>query len=144
MKVTNEQAVGRDAARNFRQVASEIDVLQTDAAALDTRVIALEDDSGWQAPTLLGTWVNYSTPSFTGARYRKMNGRVWIEGLVKDGTTGTAVFVLPSGYRPSGNLVFATIVNPNVIGRLDVEAGGNVVIYAASTVYASLNCSFAV
>lgn len=42
MKVTNEQAVGRDVARNFRQLASELDTATTDLASVDARVIALE------------------------------------------------------------------------------------------------------
>lgn len=42
MKPLNEQSIGRDVARNFRQVAGEMSTLQTDAAALDARVIVLE------------------------------------------------------------------------------------------------------
>lgn len=42
MNPSNEQSIGRDVARNFRTVAGEIGVIQTDAAALDARVIVLE------------------------------------------------------------------------------------------------------
>lgn len=42
MKVTNEQAIGRDVARNFRQLASELETATTDLASVDARVVALE------------------------------------------------------------------------------------------------------
>lgn len=43
MKPVNEQSIGRDVARNFRQMNSEVETIATDVASIDTRVIALEN-----------------------------------------------------------------------------------------------------
>lgn len=53
-------------------------------------------------------WVNYGS-TFRNFKFYKDNaGVVHLEGLVKNGTggtlTNTAVFTLPTGYRPSGDL----------------------------------------
>lgn len=84
-------------------------------------------DDSWHTPTLLNSWVDYDTTQWQGARYRKLsNGMVTIQGLVKNGTGPPSdVFVLPVGYRPAKNLIFATIAN-NVFGRLDVYPTGSV------------------
>lgn len=43
MKVTNEQSIGRDVARNFRQLNSELETVTTDVASIDTRLIVAEN-----------------------------------------------------------------------------------------------------
>lgn len=87
------------------------------------------------------SWVNYGG-GWQAARYMKdTEGTVFIEGLVNGGTLGTTVFVLPSGLRPSGSLIFPTMTN-QTIGRLDIQAGGNVVPSLGSNAWVSLTCSF--
>lgn len=145
MKPTNEQSLGRDVARNFRQLSTEIAadlaVITSDAAALDARVIVLEGEA-WTAPTLGGSWVNYGS-GFRTARYRKIGDIVEIEGLVKSGTTGSTIFTLPSGYRPPQGLIMPTITDPNVFARLDVTAAGAVIVYFTGTsAYANIGCRF--
>jgi hypothetical protein len=100
----------------------------------------------WVAPTLTNSWVNYGS-SFRTARYRRVGDQVEIEGLVKSGTSGLAVFTLPTGFRPPEYLLWPTVSDPNVFARLDVQSDGQVIVYivgAGTNAFASLNCSFSV
>ncbi len=83
-------------------------------------------DESWQIPTLQNGWINYEAGYIT-ARYRKLSsGLVVLSGLVKSGATGVPIFNLPSGYRPTANLIFPAVTSPNAIGRVDVVPSGDV------------------
>jgi len=87
----------------------------------------------WIAPTLLNGWVNFSTPH-EEAGYRKTPwGEVQLRGSIKGGTTtgGTVLLNLPANYRPVKTRVFTGQYAGAAAGRVDVEAGGNVLIYGA-------------
>lgn len=57
--------------------------------------------------TFLNSWVNYGG-STAHLRYCKdSQGRVYISGSVKDGSSFFDIFVLPTGYRPVHDLGFA-------------------------------------
>lgn len=64
-------------------------------------------DSGWIAATLAGTWTNFGSGWHTAA-YRKIDGVVYLRGLVTGGT-GT-ILTLPAGYRPAATLMFPVVV----------------------------------
>lgn len=84
-------------------------------------------DASWTAPTLLGSWVNFGSPT-ANAGYRKDGqGFVHLRGAVKTGTINTAIFTLPSGYRPAARGSYASGDSANKASRLDVEADGDVV-----------------
>lgn len=91
----------------------------------------------WITPTLSGTWVDYGAP-WQGAGYRKLNNEVVeLRGLVRSGTIGTAIFVLPAGFRPAADEYFA--VNSNgAFGTVSVDSSGNVTPQVGSTSYVSL------
>ncbi|QDP44227.1 hypothetical protein KGG70_gp57 [Streptomyces phage Celia] len=57
------------------------------------------NDTGWITPTLINSWVVYGSP-YTAPAYRKINGRVFLKGLVKNGSVGFSIFILPVGFRP--------------------------------------------
>lgn len=63
-----------------------------------------ESDTGWQAPTLTNSWVNFGS-GYATAAYRKINGMVQLRGLVTDGTTAASMFTLPAGFRPAAQLI---------------------------------------
>lgn len=66
-------------------------------------------DQGKPAPSFLNSWVNYDAAAFNTAAFRvDASGHVLLRGLVKSGTIGTSVFVLPEGYRPAVDVGFAT------------------------------------
>lgn len=144
MNPTNEREIGPAVARNLRLFDAELRGHTADIGALDTRIDALEADTGWVAATLLNSWVDYNAAVFGPARYRRIGNTVYVRGLIKDGTNGVAALNLPAGFRPAHEIVLASISNPNAAARLDVEADGDVVIYIAggSNAYMSITCSF--
>ena len=92
-------------------------------------IVTSGSDSGWQNASLLNGIQNYSLSSFQRARYRKKDGVVYIEGLVRNGTPTsgqTDIFLLPAGYRPAGRIILSTIVSGNALARLDILATGQV------------------
>jgi hypothetical protein len=93
-------------------------------------------------PVGLNGWANYGG-GWLGARYYKLGGRVYIDGLVAGGTMGANIFLLQAGYRPLGNIMFSTICG-NVLGRINVMVDGSVYFEPAvgSNAYCSLECSF--
>lgn len=99
-------------------------------------------DADWQIPTLLNGWVNYSaTPGYEHAGYYKDSaGIVHLKGLVKSGTVGSgyAIFILPAGYRPAEQHIFATISN-SAIARCDVSNDGWVRTPIGSNLWFSLS-----
>jgi hypothetical protein len=139
MKVTNEQAVGRDVARNFRQLSTELAadlaVITSDAAALDARVIALED-SGWTGVTFSNSWVDHGAPN-QNAQYSKAGDVVRVRGVIKNGTLNTVAFVLPSGFRPPSTLRFSS---PE--GIITVDSSGNVSVFGAGNTIFGVTFSF--
>jgi len=63
-----------------------------------------ENIEDWIAPALLNSWVNYNTATHQPAGYyRDPLGIVRMRGAMKNGTitSGTVLFTLPAGYRPS-------------------------------------------
>jgi len=99
-------------------------------------------DSGWQNAVLLNDIENYSIGSYGNAKYRKKDGIVSIQGLVRNGTpTGanTDIFILPVGYRPDKALILNTLVSGNTIVRLDVLPSGQVRCYNYNTSWTSIS-----
>lgn len=86
--------------------------------------------TGWTAPTLSNNWVNYGA-GYADAGYRKdALNRVQFRGLLKNGTTtsGTLIFTLPTGFRPSQNLIFITKTAGTSYGETRVNSNGQVTI----------------
>lgn len=94
----------------------------------------------WIYPALQNGWVNYGV--FQEARYCKVNGVVYIEGLIKNGFIGARAFNLAGGYRPGATLLIPGVDGTNVGYRLDIGAGGDVVPSAGNNGYWSVACSF--
>lgn len=121
-----------------------------------------ESDTGWITPSLLNSWVYFGSPQAVPA-YRKLNGVVYLKGLIKNGTLGVGAFVLPSGFRPSELLIMSgvwqsqtntsgaatagtahthAVAAPQIGIRIDVSDDGTVIMYggaSASNGYASLS-----
>jgi hypothetical protein len=90
----------------------------------------LTEDTGWIDLTLLNGWVNYAVGTYPSAGYRKLNGVVYIRGLLKNGTVTaqTPLANLPVGFRPAYDHMSATAASPGtVMARIDVQAtSGNI------------------
>lgn len=102
------------------------------------------EDAVWTTPTLLGTWVEYSTSWGTPGYYKDPSGTVYLRGMVSGGTLGTDLFVLPVGFRPKGRKIIMTSAT-NVAGRLDITNDGQVrpqAIGAGTVTWFSISCCF--
>lgn len=123
---------------NFDQIAKQFP-LSRKAMAVETPVVV---GGGGSAPAFQGTWANWDTTQYRGARFWKdSDGIVHIEGLVKSGAVPGTIFILPTGYRPGNALLFATDTNTGH-GRFDVATAGNVVAQSGGNGYFSINASF--
>lgn len=107
------------------------------------QTIVQAGDTAWREigaagePAFANAWVNFGA-GYNTAAYRVDNdGYVHLKGLIKLGAIGAAAFTLPAGFRPALIRMAATISN-GAVGRLDVEADGDVVPVSGSNVYVSL------
>lgn len=92
------------------------------------------DDSGWVPINSFANGWNYYGGSYTAnvfssAAWRKKAGIVYLRGLIYNGTitSGTIMFTLPVGFRPTAGLsrLFNTTSN-DAICRIDVQGDGAV------------------
>lgn len=79
----------------------------------------------WTAPTLLNSWTNFGGVHATAGYMKDTTGAIWVKGLVTGGATGTVVFTLPAGYRPTGYLFFIVWSNVNP-AYLTIDSSGNI------------------
>ncbi len=97
---------------------------------------------GWQTPGLLNSWANYDLGGFNGAGYyMDFMGTVHLRGLVKLGTvsyttTGT-IFLLPAGYRPLKELIYATAA-ADAFGQVRIGSNGEVRFVQGSNAWVTL------
>ena len=80
----------------------------------------------WNAPTFVNGWVDLGSVYI--ARYAQDSmGNVFLRGLVKGGSNSvtSVIFTLPTGMRPSANLIFACALVGGV-GRLEIGLNGDV------------------
>jgi len=83
-------------------------------------------------PAFTNSWVNYGDVYNTAAYYKDHQNRVFLKGLIKSGTRGSAAFTLPVGYRPVKNEIFPSMSNDQ-ISRTDVTSAGAVIPTSFST-----------
>lgn len=102
----------------------------------------IRGDTDWIAPSLQNSWVNYGG-IHPNAGYRLKNGVVYIQGVIKSGTTtiGTVLFNIPAGYRPATDLIFSNNESDS-FASISAQSNGDVIIRAGGNSYLSLQCSF--
>lgn len=89
-------------------------------------VITSTADSGWINAVLINGFLDVGG-IYQTARYRKKAGVVYLEGFVKNtGVNNSPIFQLPFGYWPAKRLIFPQVLNSGAIGRVDIDANGNV------------------
>ena len=99
--------------------------LSVDGATSISGLITRTDEV-WSSPSLLNSWAQYSVGVWD-ASFRKMpDGRVIMRGLVTGGALGSTAFILPAGYRPSRQQMWAC-ANAGGVVRADVTPDGVVV-----------------
>lgn len=90
-------------------------------------IIPLPTDTGWVVVNpFLNGFLNFGAPH-QDARYRKKAGVVYLEGFVKNSVTNNGtIFQLPVGCRPVKLSVFPQVLSSGGVGRIDIDANGNV------------------
>lgn len=110
---------------------------------LDTRLDAVElarTRTSWVNLTLLNSWLAYGG-GYVTPRYRKVNGIVYIEGLLAVATLiGNHIATLPVGFRPPASVLFPVHTGePWGLGRIDVYSDGRIVRESGNTNYVSIS-----
>lgn len=90
----------------------------------------------WITPTLLNSWVNYGAGYDPAGYLKDPLGFVHLRGQIKSGTVNSTVFVLPVGYRPSGQNQFANVDNGGggtygTVAAVYVDGAGTVSIFGS-------------
>ncbi|MCK4828681.1 hypothetical protein KA005_73805 [bacterium] len=82
----------------------------------------------WIAPNLLTSWVNYGGTWAPAGYCKDSFGIVHLKGLIKNGTIGEDIFILPAGYRPEDYVAFATISSDGseILSRCTIYSDGSV------------------
>jgi hypothetical protein len=95
------------------------------------------------APTLLNGWVNNGTTNL--AHYTKTGGYIALGGLIKSGTTGTIIFTLPDGFKPTEDRRIPVVLQSG-LGWLLIDKNGNVILESIITgsmgMFLCLDCCF--
>lgn len=78
-----------------------------------------------------GTWVNFGGV-YSVLQYKRVGPRIYIRGTIKSGTSGTAVFTLPVGFRPPTQIRLA-IDCAGGHGFAEVQSSGVVTVTGATT-----------
>ena len=93
----------------------------------------------WTAPTLQNGWGNFGN-GYAPAGYRKIGDIVYLRGLVSGGTVGAILFVLPVGFRPAYNEIFAVDGFNHIHVTLDINSGtGNAAFGSGSNTHISMS-----
>lgn len=67
--------------------------------------------NAWTLGSLNSPWFDQNVALLTGqvAYRRELSGQVRLRGAVGGGASATAIFTLPSGYRPANTLIIANV-----------------------------------
>jgi hypothetical protein len=98
-------------------------------------------------PAFLNSWSNFGSGWCDAGFRMTLDCSVEIRGLVDGGANPSAVFQLPTDYRPITHQMFAVQCNSLVVGRLDVQSDGNVIARLGSggtNAHFSLWCRFTI
>ncbi|MEZ4874748.1 MAG: hypothetical protein R2793_04690 [Flavobacteriaceae bacterium] len=112
----------------------------TDSKALITKEFAdanytVETVESPTNATLTASWTNYSS-TYENAGYYKHNNRVYLRGLVRNTNlivgSGSVIFTLPVGYRPSKRKICTGMQNGGI--RVDINTNGQVIYMAGDDI----------
>jgi hypothetical protein len=113
------------------------------------------NDITWQTPTFQNGWVDYGS-GYAACAYMRRNSIIYLKGLAKNGTMGTAMFTLPQGYRPGEWNIYSSVnaapptsgasagtahthTVPNGGARIDIAQDGLVKVSNGTNGFASIS-----
>jgi hypothetical protein len=120
----NFRVVGYDAPFTVPYTWIRIAMRQSDGTVASIQWFDGMNQTPWVTPALGSGWAHYGVP-YGPSSYRKLNGRVEMQGLMSGGSINVAAFTLPVGFRPSVDLCVASMANDGV-GQVRVTAAGAV------------------
>jgi hypothetical protein len=96
----------------------------------------------WILPSLDNSWVVYGG-SYQNFGYMKDSlGFINVHFIIKDGSNGNIV-VLPSGYRPTGNLLFPLVTAWNTdVPYVQIASTGQITVYNYTNTFCSFSFRF--
>jgi hypothetical protein len=119
---------------HLQQLAEDADGLIGD----DRDRLDVLEDPGLTALTLQNGWVSWGS-GFLAPSYTKVGSLVKLNGLAGGGAkTSNVIATLPSGYRPSAVLMFATAAT-DAFGAVTVNSSGEITFYAGTATWVSLD-----
>lgn len=129
-RVTNLEATVNTGANRNSLLRSDLNALTSRVSTLETKVAALEADTGWVS---LVHYVGWDSVAGFPLRVRKVNGWVTIEGLANlVGTNATArITHLTADFRPVGGIIEAsatTASGNSAICVPRISTGGDVTL----------------
>lgn len=85
-------------------------------------------DTGWITPTLLNGWTE---AAYGPVRYRRLNGIVYLRGILLSGTVTTPAFALPVGFRSANEMRVANWggASPGNMCGVFIDSSRNVTPY---------------
>lgn len=85
----------------------------------------------WQSLALQNSWANFGAPYANAAYMKDSLGFVHLKGLVKSGASGSTIFTLPAGYRPSETHYIPGLSN-DAVSSMTIAADGTVKAFGGS------------
>jgi hypothetical protein len=122
--ITIEYLPPKDDPTFDQKLQALVDLLRTYISSHDTDIDTLQTTTWTEVSSFSNSWVNYGAPYFNAA-YTKVNGWVYLRGQIKDGTDLAKCFTLPSGYRPSSNVMLTSNAPGPVSVRFLIESDGD-------------------
>lgn len=113
---------------------------------IDKNGIIQSQNEAWKNATLANGWANFGG-GYGKLQYRKENKRVYLRGLIRHtsyASTKRIIMTLPTGYRPSFNLIFnqRTGITTYKSARLDITSSGEVMFENVDNGYTGTNVSW--
>ncbi|MCY9516707.1 hypothetical protein [Paenibacillus apiarius] len=132
-------------ATNLRGTVSD---LVQDVGDMERRLSVVESQKAeknvptpeWIKPTLLNGWVEFDKS--TVEYFKDALGFVHIRGMVKSGTMGNPVFILPKEYRPKQLLETITVSKNNdavIFNNIEITPEGKIIPYIGGGSWLSLD-----
>lgn len=79
------------------------------------------------APAFSNGWTNFGSGTQPAQFYKDINGRVFVDFVLAGGTSASAAFTLPVGYRPANTALFAVYGPTGNAAEIQVTAAGAVI-----------------
>lgn len=93
-------------------------------------------------PAFQNSWTNYGAPYASAAFGKDPVDTIFIRGAVTNGTSGTVVFTLPTGYRPLNGTIDFMVPTANNYAKLTIDTSGNVTLTGTPVNRINIEVSF--